>query len=472
MSEDAIDFWFCANPDGSLKTVEREELLAGLRQGALTGQSLVWRQGWAEWVAAGRVAELSSALPSTARGVVIVPKPDPDRISHPPPIPLNVTRALDPIIPVASTPENDRPGTLVMEEVELTGSDLLAVKPPPPSRASAPPAPSRRRTPAPRCGSWRQRASRRELDRGRRPHQVDHLGTHGRRARATEGRRAHRAGRLESAPRARHGDAGRRRDPNPRGGRRHSHRTESQQAAGLLALARRSRGNGRGKEAETGSDDRHLETRRASARSARPWRRSSRRSPSRRARDRPDSPTPSCRCPIRNSEAPTEIHPAALRPDADSLPAFGNQFHPAPVALPAPPEPTAWQTPMAPAAAPSYGPPPVAAYPSYAPPKKKSALPWVIGGLGAVGLFGAVAAAALFYFKPWDTEAAATAKPSADARPVHKARHGPHDPEPGHRQAGHADLASDSAERAALLRDPRRQARWSESRTESPRGWA
>ncbi|MCE7892765.1 MAG: DUF4339 domain-containing protein, partial [Sorangiineae bacterium PRO1] len=142
MSDDGSDFWFCANADGSLKTVERQELLANLQQGALTGQSLVWRQGWAEWLAAGQVAELSSAVPAFARGTIITPKADPDR-TYPPPVPVRVG-ALEPIVPVASSPVNDRPGTLVMQEVELTGSDLEPVKPPPPSRASAPPAPSRR----------------------------------------------------------------------------------------------------------------------------------------------------------------------------------------------------------------------------------------------------------------------------------------------------------------------------------------
>ncbi len=412
LSEDTIDFWFCANPDGSLKTVEREELLAGLRQGALTGQSLVWRQGWAEWVAAGRVAELSSALPSTARGVVIVPKPDPDRISHPPPIPLNVTRALDPIIPVASTPENDRPGTLVMEEVELTGSDLLAVKPPPPSRASAPPAPSRRPTPAPLAAVGANA-----------PPAASWIEVAGPTKSTTSGPTVTELVKPKGAEPIVPVDSNPHHEPVTG--------TLGDEEIQILEAAAGTRTAPKASKPLASSPSLDGLAAMVEAKKPKP-------APmiaiSKPAAPRPVAPPlapvitplaePESEGPTRladaivpmsdpEHEAPTQIHPAALRPDADSLPAFGNQFHPAPVALPAPPEPTAWQTPMAPAAAPSYGPPPVAAYPSYAPPKKKSALPWVIGGLGAVGLFGAVAAAALFYFKPWDTEAAATAKPSA-----------------------------------------------------------
>ncbi|MBI3200598.1 MAG: DUF4339 domain-containing protein [Myxococcales bacterium] len=408
MSEEGTDFWFCANPDGSLKTVDRDELLSGLKQGSLNGKSLVWRQGWAEWVAAGQVAELSTALPTFARGAIIVPKPDPDRISHPPPIPVNVSPALEPIVPVASTPENDRPGTLVMQEVELTGSDLLAVQPPPPSRASAPPAPSRRGTPPPRPGAppaaaWvevaplakpappdktvselsKPKAAEPIVPVDSNPHHEPVTGTLG----DEEIQILEVAAGTRPAPKA----------DKPL--------ASAPSLDGLAAMVEAKRP----KPAPMIAISRPAPVQPAAPAVA----------PVISPMPDPESDAPTHMAdaivPVSEpeNEAPTQIHPAALRPDAEPLPAFAIDAAPAP--LPAPPEPTAWQTPMAPAAAPSYAPPPAAAYPSYAPPKKKSALPWVVAGLGVFGLFGALAAGAAFYFKPWESAAAPTAAAKASA---------------------------------------------------------
>lgn len=148
MAEEGSEFWFCAASDGSLKTVERDELVLSLKQGNLTGQSLVWRPGWAEWLSAGQVAELSSVLPAFMRAPIVSPKLDPD-LTHPPPVPPRAVM-LDPIVPVASTPENDKPRTQLLVEIELPAAELAVVRPPPPSRrSSAPPPPSRKGTPLP-----------------------------------------------------------------------------------------------------------------------------------------------------------------------------------------------------------------------------------------------------------------------------------------------------------------------------------
>lgn len=410
LSEEGTDFWFCANPDGSLKTVDRDELLSGLKQGSLNGKSLVWRQGWAEWVAAGQVAELSTALPSVARGAIIVPKPDPDRISHPPPIPVNVSTSLEPIIPVASNPENDRPGTLVMQEIELTGSELQAVQPPPPSRASAPPAPSRRGTPPPRpaappAASWvevaplaktappektvsdlsKPKSAEPIVPVDSNPHHEPVTGTLG----DEEIQILEVAAGTRSAPKA----------DKPL--------ASAPSLDGLAAMVEAKRP----KPSPMIAISKPAAVRPAAPVVAPVI------SPMPEPENEGPTRTADAIVPVSEpeNEAPTQIHPAALRPDAEPLPAFA--IDPGPAPLPAPPEPTAWQTPMAPAAAPSYAPPPAAAYPSYAPPKKKSALPWLVAGLGAFGLFGVLAAGAAFYFKPWESAAApsATAKPSATA---------------------------------------------------------
>jgi hypothetical protein len=152
----ADEFWFWAGADGSLKTVDQRELESALNRGAIPPRAFVWRQGWGEWLRAAEVKELSHAVPATDRVASVTPKLSPDA-THPPPIPKEFGRTLmlDPIIPVASTPENDKPGTQLMVDVELEldDADLKPVTPepapsrrtpPPPRRSSAPPPPSMR----------------------------------------------------------------------------------------------------------------------------------------------------------------------------------------------------------------------------------------------------------------------------------------------------------------------------------------
>lgn len=388
MADDGTDFWFCANPDGSLKTVEREELVQSLKRGSLTGQSLVWRQGWGEWVAAGQVAELSGSVPAFARGTIITPKADPDR-TYPPPVPAKVAMALDPIVPFASSPEHDKPGTLVMQEVELTGSDLEAVKPPPPSRA-APPAPSRRGTPPPRPAAsadkhapppaaWTEVEPIVPLDSS--PSHEPVTGALGddeiQILDAAAGKTTKAA--LDKPV------------------------ASSPSLDGLAAMV----------EAKKPKPAPMIAITKAVVRAPEPV----------------APPTPVIVEPLPaeptapdlsnaivpvsdpDNDAPTQIHPAALRPDYEPLPAY--EPEPAPVPLPAPPEPAHWQTPVAPQAA--YAP---VHYPSYAPPKKKSALPLVLGLLGVFGVLGAGAVGAALYFKPWESVAQAPAKASASAPPT------------------------------------------------------
>ncbi|GMV11799.1 MAG: hypothetical protein AMXMBFR56_00230 [Polyangiaceae bacterium] len=415
MSDDGSDFWFCANADGSLKTVERQELLANLQQGALTGQSLVWRQGWAEWLAAGQVAELSSAVPAFARGTIITPKADPDR-TYPPPVPVRVG-ALEPIVPVASSPVNDRPGTLVMQEVELTGSDLEPVKPPPPSRASAPPAPSRRGAALPpRPASSAPKAS--SPDKAS-PPQASWVEV----ASPTQVTAAEPTITDLSKPKGLEPIV-------PVDSSPHHEPVTGMLADDEIQIVDAAAGAAtKAKVEKPPASLPSLDGLAAMVEAKKP------RPAPMIAISKPAAPVPAATplapvivpleepvsegptqladaiIPVSDpdNEAPTQIHPAALRPDAPPLPAYAIEEA---VPLPAPPEPAAWQTPAPAAVAPAYA-PQAAQYPSYAPPKKKSALPLIIGGLGLLGLVGALGAGALIYFKPWESVTVPTAKPSA-----------------------------------------------------------
>jgi GYF domain 2 len=151
VAEDGSEFWFWAGPDGSLKTVDDSELKSGLSRGAIPPKAFVWRQGWGDWLHAAQVAELSPSVPAGARAPVVTPKLNPD-LTHPPPIPMSKGVALAPIVPVASNPMNDKPGTALLIDVDVDLGEIESMKaapPPAPSarRPSAPPPPSRRSAP-------------------------------------------------------------------------------------------------------------------------------------------------------------------------------------------------------------------------------------------------------------------------------------------------------------------------------------
>ncbi|MCA9597272.1 MAG: DUF4339 domain-containing protein [Myxococcales bacterium] len=151
MAEDVNEFWFWATNDGALKTVDRKELVSSLSRGDIPAKAFVWRQGWAEWIRAAQVSELSGALSPAARQSPVMPKMSPDA-THPPPVPRADNIALEPIVPVQSTPENDKPQTQLLVEDELSVTDLEPVEPPaskapppprrPPSSRPAPPRPA------------------------------------------------------------------------------------------------------------------------------------------------------------------------------------------------------------------------------------------------------------------------------------------------------------------------------------------
>lgn len=477
LADDGTDFWFCASPDGSLKTVERGELINSLKQGSMTSKSLVWRQGWADWLAAGQVAELSAALPAFARGPIMSPKADPDR-THPPPVPASVKSARSPIIPVSSNPNNDKPKTQLLVETELTGSDLEAVQPPPPSkRSDAPPAPSRRGTPfpprvvpvakapivpvasspdndkpnteviaaseivieednAPPKAHWvevsspaKVSATEPTITEQARPAKLDPIvpvdsnpnhepvtGTLDddeiQIVEAAAGAQVQAKTSPEKPPAS---------IPSLDGLAAMVEAKKPTQPARMIAVSKPKLAPAAAAPAPVPhAPVPHAPVPHAPVPHA----------PVLHAPPAPviipgvepvsEGPTQLANAivPVSDpdNEAPTQIHPAALLPDAAPLPSFEVEADPA--ALPAPPQPAAWQAP----AAPAYGPPPAQAYPSYAPPKKKSALPLIIGVVGVLGVLGAAAVGGLLFFKPWEKalEAQPSAKPvvSASAAPV------------------------------------------------------
>ncbi len=141
VADDNAEFWFWATPDGALKTVDRGELEACLRKGEIPPVAFVWRSGWGEWLRAAEVTELARAISPAARLSARTPKLSPDA-THPPPVPKSNGLHLEPIVPVASSPENDKPGTQLLEPEELSFTDLDAVVEP--VRAKTPPPPSMR----------------------------------------------------------------------------------------------------------------------------------------------------------------------------------------------------------------------------------------------------------------------------------------------------------------------------------------
>ncbi len=160
MADDVSEFWFWSTPDGALKTFERAELVASLSRGDIPPAAFVWKQGWAEWLQAAQVAELSSALAPSARQAAVSPKLSPDA-THPPPVPPADGRpALAPIVPVASNPQNDKPTTQLLDDSELLSvTDLEPVKEPP--RAKSAPPPLKASTPprpgdAPPSSNWKE----------------------------------------------------------------------------------------------------------------------------------------------------------------------------------------------------------------------------------------------------------------------------------------------------------------------------
>lgn len=147
--DDAGDFWFWATNDGALKTVDKRELENSLRKGEIPADALVWRAGWGEWLRAAEVKELAPSISPAARLTLATPTMSPDA-THPPPIPKG-NGHLAPIIPVASTPMNDKPVTQLLVETELSAEELQPIKAaPPPPKSSAPARPKSSVPPRPK----------------------------------------------------------------------------------------------------------------------------------------------------------------------------------------------------------------------------------------------------------------------------------------------------------------------------------
>ncbi len=84
MSDEAED-WRWVDVDGAQKPIDEWELVSSLSTGALPAYTLVWRAGWAQWLPACQVAELSSAVPSEHREAPVEPEVDEARTEAPPP---------------------------------------------------------------------------------------------------------------------------------------------------------------------------------------------------------------------------------------------------------------------------------------------------------------------------------------------------------------------------------------------------
>lgn len=147
--------WWSAGPDGTLEPIDGGELRQKLSSGELPARLLVWRAGWADWLHASQVPELTSAIPSSERRFVLRPKFD-ENMTEPPSPPLEKYARYDagrpkhtlvgmPAAAASSSPAPPRP------------RPLLSSRPPPPAArqtSKPPPAPSRTKTkPPPALGA-------------------------------------------------------------------------------------------------------------------------------------------------------------------------------------------------------------------------------------------------------------------------------------------------------------------------------
>jgi len=426
LADEGSEFWFWAGSDGALKTVEQRELLTSLSNGSIPGRAYVWRQGWSEWLQASQVAELVNAVPAGARRAVVRPKMDPD-MTRPPPIPMPKNA---PIVPVDSNAVNDKPQTALLIDVQIEAQELEAVKPPAPSkRTPPPPAPSRRMTPlggvvAPiipvDSNPTNDKPDTGVIDDSEiviesAPHhppappsknwvEVS--------APAAPPRPAAPAATLPSVVISEKKnepivpvDSSPQNDPV----------TGTLDDADMEIIEAAAAPAANGPEAPTlpetsAPSSGSLDSLARAVEAKRPPRPEpvivTKTEPQ--PELGPDSEGPTILAdaivPVSDpdNEAPTQIHPGALKGDMNApLPSWSEEVDAAaaaeaaaqkwPVPAPTPVPPAPMQQPV---------------YPSYAPPKKSSALPLVLGGLFVFGLLGAAAAGGLFFFKPWESSKA------------------------------------------------------------------
>ncbi|MFB3892359.1 MAG: GYF domain-containing protein [Phycisphaerae bacterium] len=67
--------WFCLVDGKPYGPAAQADVVAALRAGRLGPATLVWRQGMAQWVAVGAVAEFAAHLPAIAPGALPPPLP-------------------------------------------------------------------------------------------------------------------------------------------------------------------------------------------------------------------------------------------------------------------------------------------------------------------------------------------------------------------------------------------------------------
>jgi hypothetical protein len=129
--------WSWINPDGKTITGAKGELMLALRSERLPASTLVWRAGWAEWLAASRVTELKSVLPPGKAEPAQAPK------LTPPVTPVAASRA-----PLAGTPAPKATVTSQPPPAPVRSAGGKSQPPPAPVRSAGgkslpPPAPVR-----------------------------------------------------------------------------------------------------------------------------------------------------------------------------------------------------------------------------------------------------------------------------------------------------------------------------------------
>jgi hypothetical protein len=84
--------WRWADADGAQLPIDEWDLVGSLSNGSLPPYTLVWRKGWADWLPACQVGELSSALPAGQAEAAVAPTLD-ATVTEPPAPPLERYKA-------------------------------------------------------------------------------------------------------------------------------------------------------------------------------------------------------------------------------------------------------------------------------------------------------------------------------------------------------------------------------------------
>ena len=134
MSADEGESWHWADADGVVSIVDEWELLSSLSTGSLPHYTLVWREGWKDWLPACQVADLANIVPKDKVEKAVDPGSDP-LLTDPPPPPVDRYQAYQTREAAAKLLGK---GAKPAARVPVAPPGLASAAPPPPPPPPAP----------------------------------------------------------------------------------------------------------------------------------------------------------------------------------------------------------------------------------------------------------------------------------------------------------------------------------------------